>query len=115
GFHRALRRRYDHLGPPLARWCRRNPWFADATYVLLKPAEWSAEWTRRVLGVSTHKVHRLYARRLSERGQSQLPFLRIRVIQQFLQPPSQFFWDASEPRCVDEANFDHVAQMSTVF
>jgi hypothetical protein len=43
GLHRGLRRMYDVVAPPIARRLR-NPYLADAAYLLLKPAEWAAAW-----------------------------------------------------------------------
>lgn len=38
-FHRAVRNFYDTCGYPISRWIR-NPWSADAVYLLMKPLEW---------------------------------------------------------------------------
>jgi hypothetical protein len=48
GFHRWLRRIYDRIGPPLARVCRHNIWIADASFLMLKPLEWTASILAKV-------------------------------------------------------------------
>lgn len=58
--HRWLRRWYNRRGPGLARFCRRNVWFADATYLALKPLEWFAESVRRVASFSQSSVNSIY-------------------------------------------------------
>ena len=40
--HAHIRYIYDRLGPPLAKLCGRNVWFADITYLACKPIEWLA-------------------------------------------------------------------------
>lgn len=40
--HRAVRKIYDRLGPPIARRVTRHPLFADVTYAMLKLIEWPA-------------------------------------------------------------------------
>ena len=59
--HRRLRRVYDRIGPPLANLCRQSAWFADLTYVGLKPIEWAVMVLQRILGVPRASVDRLYA------------------------------------------------------
>ena len=59
--HRRLRRVYDRIGPPLASLCRRSVWFADLTYVGLKPIEWAVMVLQRILGVPRASIDRLYA------------------------------------------------------
>ncbi|MGO8690269.1 MAG: DUF6688 family protein [Thermoguttaceae bacterium] len=58
--HRALRRVYDRVGPPLAALLAR-PLAADAAYVALKPVEWLARLTLRlVLGGQAELIGKLY-------------------------------------------------------
>jgi hypothetical protein len=59
--HRRLRLVYDFVGPRLARVCRSNRWFADATYLALKPVEWAAVLFGRWLGIHPDLIDRLYA------------------------------------------------------
>ncbi len=68
--HRIIRCGYDVLGPTLARGCRRCVWFADATYVLLKPLEWQSELLRRGLGIAPDAVDEIYGKgqRMKENG-----------------------------------------------
>ncbi len=54
--HRQVRRLYDSAGPPLARICGRNVWFADATYLLLKPLEWVAQGVQHFAGISESQI-----------------------------------------------------------
>lgn len=58
--HLLIRRGYDRIGPPLAQLCRRNVWFADATYVILKPLEYLAECIRVAACISGSRVRALY-------------------------------------------------------
>jgi hypothetical protein len=57
--HRFVRAWYDRLGPPLAATCRQNVWFADTTYVLLKPLEGLAEVLRILIGISRSRIREL--------------------------------------------------------
>lgn len=58
--HRVLRKTYNWIGPRLARICGRNQWCADLTYLLLKPAEWSALGLQSCLRISAEVVGSLY-------------------------------------------------------
>lgn len=58
--HRSVRHVYDRLGPPLARQCQRCVWFADATYLLLKPLEYLAESLRWLTKVHPSSLDCLY-------------------------------------------------------
>ncbi len=58
--HRGIRRAYNAAGPHAAAVCCRSKWFADASYVMLKPLEWLAELLRIFAGVSSRRVRRLY-------------------------------------------------------
>ena len=58
--HRMLRLIYDRIGPPLASVCRRNRWFADATFCMLVPIELSAIAVQRIFGFRNDSVERLY-------------------------------------------------------
>jgi len=58
--HQRVRSVYDVIGPRLATVCRSNVWFADATFLLLKPIEWLAELLRRANGASLEKIRELY-------------------------------------------------------
>lgn len=59
--HAALRRVYDHLGPPLANVCRKSRWFADLTYGLLLPVEAIAVLLRRPLRIPSDRIAKMYA------------------------------------------------------
>jgi hypothetical protein len=58
--HRLVRQVYDRFGPPLARQCQRSIWFADATYLLLKPIEYLAESLRWLTKGHPSSLDRLY-------------------------------------------------------
>lgn len=58
--HRMIRLVYNRMGPRLARICQSNRWFADLSYIGLKPVEWIAESIRRVSGIPNELVARLY-------------------------------------------------------
>ena len=58
--HAALRRIYNRLGPKLARCCQRSRGTANISYLMLKPAEWTAEIVRSVAGVSAEQIRRIY-------------------------------------------------------
>lgn len=58
--HVTIRAVYNVIGPPLAKRCAKNVWFADTTYVALKLIEWPAEWLRRFAKVPRHRVERIY-------------------------------------------------------
>lgn len=62
GTHRILRRVYNRIGPRLAALCAASRWFADATYLLLLPAEWGAELIRRCLSIEREVVEQIYRR-----------------------------------------------------
>jgi hypothetical protein len=63
GLHGIVRRVYDGAGPCIARRVT-NPWRADAVYLALKPAEWLAAISLRLLvGASHANLDRLYANR----------------------------------------------------
>lgn len=55
-----LRRLYDRLGPYAAHLCQRNRWFADFSYLMLKPFEWFAEGLRKCLRIPLGTVRELY-------------------------------------------------------
>lgn len=58
--HRVVRKIYNRCGPTLARVCRMNRWFADATYLVLTPLERVAEWLRSALEVPSESVAAMY-------------------------------------------------------
>lgn len=58
--HAALRRIYDHFGPPLAAFCRKSPWFADMSYLLLLPLELTAVTLATALQISSTQIKKLY-------------------------------------------------------
>jgi MFS family permease len=59
-FHRVIRSIYDRLGPPLATFCRKNIWLADAAYLTLKPVELLARWIQQAARVQDQHLRRLY-------------------------------------------------------
>ncbi len=61
--HRWIRRAYDQIGPVLADQCRGSIWFADATYLMLKPIEYSSDLLRVLLRIRRCKLERLYCGR----------------------------------------------------
>ncbi len=58
--HSRVRVCYDLIGPPLARYCGRNRWFADATYVALMPLAWLADCLRIVLRIPKSTILAMY-------------------------------------------------------
>lgn len=58
--HAALRRIYDRFGPPLAAFCRKSPWFADLSYLLLLPVELTAIALAKTLRIAPTKIKNLY-------------------------------------------------------
>jgi len=60
--HRWLRCLYNRMGPPLARWCGHNVWFADTTYLLLLPLESLAYFLQRATNTPDRMIERLYHR-----------------------------------------------------
>ena len=58
--HSRIRCIYDEIGPPLAKLCGRNVWFADATYLALKPIEWAAIAMRSVLRIPAERIRTIY-------------------------------------------------------
>ena len=56
----ALRQLYDVAGPALARACRINPFFADLTYLLLKPIEMTALVIQKRLSIGHQRIQQLY-------------------------------------------------------
>ena len=58
--HRWIRRNYNRIGPRMAGCCRCNVWFADATYVCLKPLEWIAITLQIALRIPKIRIKRLY-------------------------------------------------------
>ncbi|WP_419189090.1 hypothetical protein [Stieleria marina] len=60
GAHSILRRAYNFGGPKLASVCRSNVWFADLTFLALKPLEFMAKTLRQVCGISRFKIDQLY-------------------------------------------------------
>ena len=61
--HSVVRLSYDRYGPALARVCRSNVWFADATYLILKPVEFTAEGIRWVANIPPSHIRRIYSSR----------------------------------------------------
>lgn len=58
--HRRIRQIYNNRGPGLARVCSWNVWFADATYIALKPLELCAVTLRKVLRTSKEAIRQIY-------------------------------------------------------
>lgn len=58
--HRIIRKVYDCLGPPLARLCCSSVWFADLTYVMLKPVEFAAVFAQFTFKISPSQIQNLY-------------------------------------------------------
>lgn len=58
--HRRIRAIYDRIGPTFAHYCVSNRWFADITFLLLKPVEWLAIVAAWAVGISAAKISRLY-------------------------------------------------------
>jgi hypothetical protein len=58
--HKAVRRLYDLIGPRAADLCRSNVWFADASYLVLKPVEGLACFVQTLSGVSSKRIRGLY-------------------------------------------------------
>lgn len=61
GLHAPARRLYDRYGPPLAVQCRRSVWFADLTFLLLKPIEYASELLRVAMWIPRRSVQQIYA------------------------------------------------------
>lgn len=61
GFHTALRRIYNHYGPPLAAFCRKSPWFADLTYLSLLPLECLSMLLSRILKIRANAINNIYS------------------------------------------------------
>ena len=55
-----LRKIYNRFGPALARICRSNCWFADATYLALKPLEVIAVFCQRILKIEDCQILKIY-------------------------------------------------------
>ena len=62
GWHRFARSFYDAIGPRAAAFCRSNVWFADASYIALKPIELLACLVQNFSQVSQQQVFGLYLR-----------------------------------------------------
>ena len=60
--HRLVRHTYDRVGPRAAAVCRSNVWFADASYLALKPAEAMAYLLQMHARVSSQRVREIYVR-----------------------------------------------------
>lgn len=58
--HRLVRRVYNFVGPKLAWVCRRNTWFADVSFLMLKPVEWMAVCVRRIARIDEELVGKIY-------------------------------------------------------
>ena len=58
--HQRIRQIYNERGPTLARVCKSNVWFADATYITLKPLELCAVTLRKVLRTSKEAIRQIY-------------------------------------------------------
>lgn len=61
--HRRVRTLYNLLGPWLAACVMCSPWFADASYLVLKPIELLALSIQRGLGIDEEVVSRIYGPR----------------------------------------------------
>jgi hypothetical protein len=61
--HRRVRQTYELFGPRLASVCNSSVWFADATYVILKPIEYSAVLIHLTAGLSADDVGNIYRRK----------------------------------------------------
>lgn len=59
--HRFIRRIYDFIGPRAAACCRSQVWFADASYLALKPFELLGYTVQVISGVSSRRVKDLYS------------------------------------------------------
>ena len=58
----ALRRIYNCMGPVVAKFCRKNRWFADVTYLVLKPVEWTALVVQHSLNIHQQRIDDIYTR-----------------------------------------------------
>lgn len=58
--HTAVRRVYNRCGPSLARVCGRNVWFADVSYLLLKPLEIAAVLIRGAARIPPSRIRDIY-------------------------------------------------------
>lgn len=63
--HRLMRRAYNAVGPHAAAVCRRNVWFADASYIAMKPLEFGAYLVQSLSRVTPQEVRGLYLPRSS--------------------------------------------------
>ena len=61
GIHARIRLIYNSIGPQLARRCKSNIWFADLTFLALKPIEWAAITVRALSGIPRDTVDALYS------------------------------------------------------
>lgn len=61
--HARVRKIYDKLGPPLAKLCGCNVWFADAAFLMCKPIEWVAILLRCVLRIPAIRIREIYRAR----------------------------------------------------
>ena len=60
--HLTLRKIYNWIGPKLARFGKASPLLANASYLLLKPLELTAEIARLFAGISADRVRQIYRR-----------------------------------------------------
>ena len=65
GIHSRIRSFYNSVGPRLANLCQSNVWFADLTFLVLKPVEWAAILVRVLAGVPKDAIDSLYRDRRS--------------------------------------------------
>ena len=68
--HKTVRSVYNRIGPVLASVCRSSVWFADATFILLKPVEIMAVGVQRILKIDSDLVDRIYVDSESEKNAS---------------------------------------------
>ena len=58
--HQRIRRFYNCVGPKLASVCQANRWFADLTFIVLKPVEAVAISVQTVLKISEEHIRTIY-------------------------------------------------------
>ena len=63
--HRRVRDLYDQVGPVLAGVCGKNVWFADVTYLALKPIEYLACLVQLSAGVPSNTIRSIYRSKAS--------------------------------------------------
>ena len=65
--HHRFRNIYNFFGPTFARICRKNIWFADIAFIILKPIEWFAVSLQLIFHIEPSKIMDTYMLKVNKK------------------------------------------------